>query len=105
MTLIPAIVMAVNTTYKITMASVNLKRRRQSSNDLVRLLRTISFIDALVSILVLQNTLIMVNSGNGSTAMLKLVSATSTVVMLAVLGLSAAEITRAIRNMRNNNDK
>ena len=59
MTLIPAIAMTAYTTYKITMASVNLKRRRKSADNLIRMLRTISFIDALVSILTLQNTLII----------------------------------------------
>ncbi len=62
MTLIPAFAMAAYTTYKIIMASVHLKKSRRSTDCLVRLLRTISFIDALVSILVLQSTLIMVNS-------------------------------------------
>lgn len=62
LTLIPAIAMAAYTTYKVIMASINLKRRNRSADSLIRLLRTIGFIDALVSILVLQNTLIMVNT-------------------------------------------
>ena len=53
MTLIPAIAMAAYTTYKITMASVNLKRSKKTADSLVRFLRMISFIDALVSILTL----------------------------------------------------
>ena len=48
LTLIPAIAMAAYTAYKVTMASVNLGKRKASSDILVWLLRTISFIDALV---------------------------------------------------------
>lgn len=55
--LIPAIAMAASyTTWKITMASVHMGRqqRRAGGNILVAELRTVSFIDALVSILTLQ---------------------------------------------------
>ena len=90
MTLIPAIAMAAYTTYKVVMASVNLKRRKRSSNRLVRLLRTISFIDALVSVLSLQNTLIMVNMKGDGSEMLTLTTVTSAAIMLAVLALSVA---------------
>ncbi len=62
LTLIPASAMALYTTYKIIMVFVNLRKRKVSSDNLVWLLRTINFIDALVSILILQNTLIMVKS-------------------------------------------
>ncbi|MBQ7719052.1 MAG: hypothetical protein IJT56_00580 [Clostridia bacterium] len=89
MTLIPAIAMAAYTTYKIVMASVNLRRRKRSSDILVRLLRTIGFIEALVSILTLQNTLIMVNSGGGSGAMLTLTALTSGAIWLGILIISA----------------
>ena len=50
LTLIPAIAMAAYTTCKVIMASVSLRKRRASSDSFVWLLRTISFIDALVSI-------------------------------------------------------
>lgn len=62
LSMIPAIAMAAYTTYKVIMASIHLKRRKQVKDSLIRLLRTINFIDALVSILTLQNTLIMVNA-------------------------------------------
>ncbi len=92
MTLIPAIAMAAYTTYKIVMASVNLKRRKRSSDSLVRLLRAISFIEALVSILTLQNTLIMVNSGGGIGSMLTLTALTSGIIWLSILVVSAAAL-------------
>ena len=100
LTLIPAIAMAAYTTYKITMASVNLRKRKRSSDCLVRLLRTINFIDALVSVLTLQNTLIMVNSDGEDASMLPLTAVTSAVVWLAVLLLSVAAIRKGIRQIR-----
>lgn len=96
MTLIPAIAMAAYTTYKVVMASVNLKRRKRSSNRLVRLLRTISFIDALVSVLTLQNTLIMVIMNGDGSEMLTLSAITSAAIMLAVLALSVAAMINGI---------
>lgn len=66
--LIPAITMAAYTTYKITMASIHVRRqkRKPTGNVLIAELRTVNFIDALVSILTLQNTLIMVNEAKDS---------------------------------------
>lgn len=101
MSLIPAITMAAYTTYKIVMASVNLKKRKKSENRLVRFLRTINFIDALVSILTLQNTLIMVNMHGEGNQMLTLSAVTSAVIMLAVLVLSVAAIRKGIVGLKN----
>lgn len=100
MSLIPAITMAAYTTYKIVMASVNLKKQKKSENRLVRLLRTINFIDALVSILTLQNTLIMVNMHGEGNQMLTLSAVTSAVIMLAVLVLSVAAIRKGIVGLK-----
>ena len=100
MTLVPAITMATYTTYKVIMASVNLKKRKASSNDLVKLLRTISFIDALVSVLTLQNTLIMVQSNGADLGMLPLTAATSAAVLLAILLLSVAALIRSVGSFK-----
>ncbi len=100
LTLIPAIVMAAYTTYKVIMASVNLRKRRVSSDSLVWLLRTITFIDALVSILTLQNTLIMVNSDGDSRSMLPLTAITSALVWIAVLLLSVHSIVKGVRQVK-----
>lgn len=70
MTLIPAIAMAAYTTWKLTLASVHLRKRRTSLNPLVRLLRTVSFVDALMSLATLQNTLIMVNNKDAPSMLL-----------------------------------
>ena len=105
MTLIPAITMAAYTTFRIVMASVHLKKRKTSSDCLVRLLRTINFIDALVAILTLQNTLIMVQSGGGAmNTMLPLTAATSAAVWLAILVLSVLAIVKGIWQLKENNE-
>ena len=101
LTLIPAIAMAAYTTYKVIMASVNLRRRRTTSDSFVWLLRTISFIDALVSILTLQNTLIMVNAKGEDLGLLPLTSVTSGVIWAAVLFLSVNAIVKGIRRVKN----
>ncbi len=100
MTLITAIAMAAYTTYKVVMASVNLKRRKRSSNSLVRLLRTISFIEALVSVLTLQNTLIMVNLKGDGSEMLTLTAITSAAIMMTVLALSVSAMIKGIAGLK-----
>lgn len=100
MTLIPSIAMAAYTTYKITMAAVHMKKSRRAEDCLVRLLRKINFIDALVSILVLQNTLIMVNSGKSGADMMPLTAASSAAVLAAVLLLSVLAMAEAVRRIR-----
>ena len=96
MTLIPAIMMAAYTTYKITMASINLKNGTDSPDILFKLLRTVNFIDALVSLLTLQNTLIMVNSIGTSTDMLPLTAITSGAVLFAILILSIVTTVKGV---------
>lgn len=84
MTLIPAIAMAAYTTYKIIVASINMRRKKKTDNLVIKELRTINFIDALLSIAVLQNTLIFVNSVGDSSSMLTL-SAWSSAVILGIM--------------------
>lgn len=104
LSLIPAIAVAAYTTYKVIMASVNLRKRKASSNSLVWLLRQIGFIDALVSILTLQNTLIMVSSNGEDLKMLPLTAITSALVWIAVLLLSVAAIRKGIRRVKGKNE-
>ena len=102
MTLVPAITMAAYTTYKITMASINLKRRERSSNCLTKPLRAVSFVDALVSVLTLQNTLIAVNSADGGTErpMLILSAVTSAVIFLMIMILTIATLIQSVQSIK-----
>jgi hypothetical protein len=88
------------TTFRIVMASVNLKKRKSSPDCLVRLLRTVSFVDALVAILTLQNTLIMVSSGADAGTMLPLTAVTGAAVWLAAFLLSVGAVARGIRQLK-----
>ena len=88
MGLTPAIAMAAYTTWKITLAIVNL-RRSGAHPLLIRQLRTINLIDALVAILTLQNTLIMVNSSAGEeTGVMTLAAVSSGLIYLVILTLT-----------------
>ncbi|MCD7727521.1 MAG: hypothetical protein LUH57_04165 [Ruminococcus sp.] len=87
LSLIPAIATAAYTTYKITMALVHVRRqkRKKHRNILVAELRTINLIDALVSILTLQNTLIMIKSGEEAGNMLVLSAISSAAIYLLIV--------------------
>lgn len=63
--IIPAIAVATYSVYKIILAIINYKKAKKSCNLSILLLRKINLIDALVSILSLQRTLIMANGGMG----------------------------------------
>lgn len=100
MGLIPAITMAVYTTYKITMASIHFLRqkRRSSGNILITELRTVNFIDALVSILTLQNTLIMVNQTRaGSNDMVLLSAVSSTIIYSAIVAVTVHMLKKGLK--------
>lgn len=84
--MIPAIATATYTTYKITAAAVKLKRKAPSV--FLRQLNLLGFVDALVSILVLQNTLITVVDGGIREEMFLLCAITSGVIFLLILTLS-----------------
>ena len=85
------------------MAPINLRKRKTSPDSLVRLLRMISFIDALMAILTLQNTMIMVNTDTeGVKKMLPLTAWTSGAVWLGILILSVSAIINGIRQVKGN---
>lgn len=85
MGLVPAITMATYTTYKITMASIHFRKQKHNPHILIVELRTINFIDALVSILTLQNTLIMVNQVNSTDNKMLIVSSISSAVIYIII--------------------
>ena len=87
MGLIPAITMAAYTTWKITMASIHIsrQRRRSSGNILVAELRTVNYIDELMAILTLQNTLIMVERTTADQNDMLPLSAVSSALIYAII--------------------
>lgn len=102
MNLIPAIAMACYTTWKITMASVHMgrQRRRGGGNVLVEELRTVNFVDALVAILTLQNTLIMVNrTTTDENAMLPVSVASSAIIYAVIVFITVRMLRKGLRQM------
>lgn len=97
---IPSIAMAAYTTWKITIASIHMRRQRQRANGniLVAELRTVNFIDALVAILTLQNTLIMVNqtTTDGNT-MLPVSAASSAMIYIVIVFITVRMLRKGLR--------
>ena len=100
MTAVPAIATAVFTTYKVILAAANLKWRKKSSDSLIRFLRTLNFIDALVSVLTLQNTLIMVFSNDKGRGLFTLTTVTSGIIWLAIVIISISVLVNGIRALK-----
>jgi len=96
-TLVPALAMAAYTVYKVVIASVNMKRKSRSDNLIVRELRTINFVDALFSIISLQNTLIVVNSEDFSRNVFILSAISSAAILLAILLIELVSIIAELR--------
>lgn len=59
--LIPAIAMAAYTTYSVTNSIINFSKAKYNDNQLVKQIITINIVSSLMSIIVLQNTLILAN--------------------------------------------
>lgn len=93
--MIPAIASATYTTYKVTAASLKLKRPK--SSVFVRQLDRLGFVDALVSVLVLQNTLLTTVDGAVTAEMLPLAAVTSAAILLVVFALSILWLARGVR--------
>ena len=103
MGLIPAIAMAAYTAWKVTMASIHIgrQRRRPSGNILVTELRTVNFIDALVAILTLQNTLIMVKrTTTDENAMLPLSAVSSTVIYAVIVVIAIRMLQKNLKQSK-----
>ena len=85
MTLIPALVIAVYTTIKVYLAIMQIKKRTESSNPLIRELWTINVVDAALSVISLQNTLIMVTGDPTDRNLFILSAVTSGIIIIATI--------------------
>jgi hypothetical protein len=77
---------------------MNSETQKKTSNILVKLLRSISFIDALVSVITLQNTLIMVMSAGADHNLFILVAITSGLIWLLILLITIMSFIQGIRS-------
>lgn len=103
MGIIPAIATAVYTTYKITAAVIGFARRSRGGFDpLADELQTIRLIDALVSVLSLQNTLITVNlpQKGDARSLLTLSAVSGAVIYLIILFVTVQMIVSGARAYR-----
>ncbi len=92
--LIPAIASAAYTTYKISAAVVKLKRT--NGTILEQELNMIRLVDALVSVLVLQNTLIIAVEGGIPPRLFRLAAISSAGIFLLVFAVPVAWFIRGI---------
>lgn len=92
--MIPTIAMATYTTYKMMMASINLKRSKKSDDVLIRDLRNINFIDAIMSLLTLQNTMLVVHGSINEPKMFILSAITSAAGLAAIALLTILNMVR-----------
>lgn len=74
--MIPAIAMAAYTTYRMTMSIIHYLKSKRNENHFIRVIRTINMQDTLVSVLTLQNALIIAN-GDDMASMMRLTMWTS----------------------------
>lgn len=74
--IIPAISMAAYTTYRMTMSIIHYLKSKRNENRFIRVIRTINLQDTLVSVLTLQNALIIAN-GDDMASMMRLTMWTS----------------------------
>ncbi len=88
--MIPTIAMAAYTTYKVTLAAIHFTKRKQKSNLSVQLLREITLKDAIVSVLTLQNAMLMQFSEGES--FLALSACTSAGMLLLLVGITISSI-------------
>ena len=94
--LIPAIASATYTTYKISAAAVKWKRTNDTILD--RELSMLRLVDALASVLVLQNTLIIAVDGGISPRMFWLVTISSAGILLLIFAVSVSWFIRSVRH-------
>ncbi|MCI5746203.1 MAG: hypothetical protein MR270_08000, partial [Erysipelotrichaceae bacterium] len=82
--LIPSIASAAYTTYNITMAIINMKKAKKTNALLIKQIRLVNIVNTLMSILVLQNTLILANGGY-TDEMKKLSVVTSVGILILII--------------------
>ncbi len=99
--LIPAIAMATYTTYRVTTAIMNAVRSKKEGGVFTSLLRTINFIDAMLSVLTLQNALIIATGGR-TEEMQTLTAYTSGGIWLLIVAVTVLSF-RKIRTLGKQN--
>ena len=97
--LVIAIGVAAYTTYKVILAVFHLVRASRQEHLLIRELRVISLIDAIVAVMSLQTTLITSMGQAGSTSMLLLSAWTNAGMFLLIMGITCLSFRRGKRQL------
>lgn len=61
--LIPSIALAAYITYSVTMSIINMRKAKNNDSPIIKQIRLVNIVNTLMSVLVLQNTLILANGG------------------------------------------
>ena len=96
-----AIATAAYTTYKVTIAIIHLKKAIKEKNDILQALRNINMVEALISIVLLANTLIT-TFGTFDTSMQTLIIILGLVACIAIISLGIFMVVKAISKLKNN---
>lgn len=94
---IPAITAAAYTVFRIAMASRNYVKTRKKYNLSVKMFRNISFIDALVSVLTLQYTLVITFGDGVAGEMLTVCAVSSFAIWAFLILISAGSVVQAVK--------
>ncbi len=70
---------------------------RHIKDVLVKLLRNINFIDALISLLTLQNTLLVIKKAAQQRDMLRLSAFTTTVALVIITGMTVWNVVKSLK--------
>ncbi len=94
--LIPAITMALYTTYRVSTSIINYRKAGKNDSMTVRQLRTINLLDSILAVLTLQNAMIIATGGMNSD-MHTLMIYTSTALWLLMVFISVSSFRTAMR--------
>lgn len=104
--MIVAIAMAAYTFYKFTLAIINLIKSRRFRDEALHCIRNINLVDALVSMLSLEMTLIAAAEGGGEMTLLNAVTGGAVCLTSAVLGiLMIAKGAKKLKKLNNGERK
>lgn len=100
--MIPAIAVAAYTTYKIASSIVDYKKARRAENKIETIEKSVLLIDSAVSLLLLQNTLLVAQNSELSQDMYVLSICTSAVVYVFTIVISILTLSRVTKKAPRN---
>ena len=96
-----AIATAAYTTYKVTIAIIHLKKAIKEKDDILQALRNINMVEAIISIVLLANTLIT-TFGTFDTNMQTIIIILGLVSCIVIISLGIFMVVKAILKLKNN---